>query len=251
MTLLYHDEGDTPMNRAQLEFVSTPAPMGARHHPVSFFDFAESVYERAHAYNLDVVSEEYVLNKSHMRMFGVLELSSNLGTRDEYSFLLGVRGSHDRSIPREIAVGSRVFVCSNLCFSGDIGTVKTKQTTFIEDRMDAFINSALDKADNRISYMDTLYQDMKNETISKQDGDEFLCNLYRNDTLPAADLGVALHEWVNPTHKEHDKDGDTVWKLFNACTQSVKPRGGRVNMFTVADRTREIHEAIEGDFLNA
>nr|MBS0019438.1 hypothetical protein [Gammaproteobacteria bacterium] len=48
--------------------------------------------------------------------------------------MVGLRGSYDQTLPRGLAVGSRVFVCDNLAFSGEV-TIKTKQTTFIGQRL--------------------------------------------------------------------------------------------------------------------
>jgi hypothetical protein len=99
-----------------------------------------------------------------------------------------------------------------------------------------------------MSYISSLYDDWKDCRVTPQRADNFLCDLYRKNILPAADLGVALKEWVDPTYKEHEEYGDSLWKLFNACTQSVKPRGANANMFTVSERTHKIHREIEKEF---
>jgi hypothetical protein len=51
-----------------------------------------------------------------MKMFGVLDLETEMhGCR----FAIGLRNSHDKSMRLGLTVGYRVFVCSNMAFSGD------------------------------------------------------------------------------------------------------------------------------------
>ncbi len=51
-----------------------------------------------------------------MKMFGVLDLETQMeGCR----FSIGIRNSHDKSIRLGLTAGLRVFVCSNMAFSGE------------------------------------------------------------------------------------------------------------------------------------
>jgi len=51
-----------------------------------------------------------------MKMFGVLDLESEMeGCR----FSIGLRNSHDKSMRLAMTCGYRVFVSSNMVFSGD------------------------------------------------------------------------------------------------------------------------------------
>ena len=58
-------------------------------------------------------------------MFGVLDLETQMeGCR----FSIGIRNSHDKSIRLGLTAGLRVFVCSNMAFSGDFRPVLAKHT---------------------------------------------------------------------------------------------------------------------------
>src|SRR5881398_2054672 len=60
-----------------------------------------------------------------MRMFGVLDLETQMeGCR----FSIGIRNSHDKSLRLGLTVGIRVFVCSNMAFSGDFTPVLAKHS---------------------------------------------------------------------------------------------------------------------------
>jgi hypothetical protein len=74
---------------------------------------------------IGVVQEEYAVSSDGMKMFGVLDLETQMeGCR----FSIGIRNSHDKSIRLGLTAGLRVFVCSNMAFSGDFTPVLAKHT---------------------------------------------------------------------------------------------------------------------------
>ena len=56
----------------------------------------------------------------------------------------------------------------------------------------------------------------------------------------AAQLGRAIQQWDEPSHPEHAEDGHTVWRLFNAATEALKPTGDRINHDLVRQRSERI-----------
>lgn len=70
--------------------------------------------------HIGVVNEEYAVSTDGMKMFGVLDLETQMeGCR----FSIGIRNSHDKSLRLGLTAGFRVFVCSNMAFSGDFTPV--------------------------------------------------------------------------------------------------------------------------------
>jgi hypothetical protein len=75
--------------------------------------------------HIGVVQEEYAVSPDGMKMFGVLDLETQMeGCR----FSIGIRNSHDKSIRLGLTAGLRVFVCSNMAFSGAFASVLAKHT---------------------------------------------------------------------------------------------------------------------------
>src|SRR5579864_5556297 len=75
--------------------------------------------------HIGVVQEECAISSDGMKMFGVLDLETQMeGCR----FSIGIRNSHDKSIRLGLTAGLRVFVCSNMAFSGDFTPVLAKHT---------------------------------------------------------------------------------------------------------------------------
>ncbi len=53
-------------------------------------------------------------------MFGVWGIQNGSIGESDYGLTIGIRNSHDKRFPVGMVVGSHVFVCDNLCFSGSI-----------------------------------------------------------------------------------------------------------------------------------
>jgi hypothetical protein len=66
--------------------------------------------------HIGVVHDEYAVSPDGMKMFGALDLATEMqGCR----FSIGLKNSHDKSMRLAMTCGYRVFVCSNMAFSGD------------------------------------------------------------------------------------------------------------------------------------
>jgi hypothetical protein len=99
------------------ELAQIPVPQATRtHRPVPHHEIVEALVETLSFRHIGVVNEGYAVSADGMKMFGVLDLETQLeGGR----FSIGLRNSHDKSFRLSLTIGVRVFVCSNMVFSGD------------------------------------------------------------------------------------------------------------------------------------
>ena len=243
--LMYNTKDDTLINRAQLHQVVTPPPVGRFHRPVPFGEYVEVVDEALFSAGFEVTAEEYAVTKDGQRFFGMLEVAPKVLEGEylpakEFSFNVGVRGSHDQSIPRGIALGTQVMVCSNLCFHGEMGTASTKQTVNIYDRIVPMVHNAVGRLPELMEHQTKVFDQYKDYQFgSKRHGDAALVEIFRRGGFSAPQLARAIKEWDNPSYEEHLQYGDrSAWLLFNACTEALKPTGGHVNMDLVRARSQ-------------
>lgn len=239
--LMYNPAQDIITRREDLSLIETPEARGRFHKPYPFADYVNEVEHQLNAFGIEVVSEEYAVTKDDNRMFGMMEiapLEGELIKANDWKLTLGLRGSHDERIPRGLALGTQVMVCSNLCFSGDLGTFKTKQTLNIGQRLPALIASAVARIPELAERQETMFDAYKNKTIKHWAGDAALVEMMRRGAFTSAQLAKAVQEWDKPSHDEHAQHGDSVWQLFNASTEALKPTSTRVNMNTVQQRSQ-------------
>ena len=168
-------------------------------------------------------------------MFGMMVI----GNGADYQLTLGIRGSHDQSVPRGMALGTNVLVCSNLCFSGELFTGKVKQTTHASDRIYNMIDEGVGAIPDAIRTQNEIFDEYKQRKLSKSHADQLILNAFRRHALTGSQLAVAIKEYDNPSYPEHRENGE-LWKLFNAFTQALKPSGEHANMNTVMQRTQII-----------
>ena len=112
------------INREALALVPTPLATET-HRPIPHHEVVTALVETLGFRHIGVVRDEYAVSPDGMKMFGVLDLETEMhGCR----FSIGVRNSHDKSMRLAMTCGYRVLVCSNMAFSGDFtpGTMSPK-----------------------------------------------------------------------------------------------------------------------------
>ena len=235
MNNLMYANDDQLVTRDGLAQAGRGVVMGSRHQPVSFVDYANEVARGLTMEGYGIMNEEYVLTKDKQTFFGTMQISTLEWQGHDFRVALGLRGSHNQKVSRGICIGESIIVCSNLCFDGDLGNWKTKQTTNGVGRMRSMINEAVALLPDRVDSRADTFEKMKEVRVTQRWGDAKLVDLFRAGGLSADQLPRAVKEWADPSF-DHGAEL-TLWRLFNAATQALKPTGNSVNMQLVADRS--------------
>ena len=244
MSNLMYSSKDVLMTRKQIGQLATPVPLGNRHNPVPFADFIDMVDNSLDNQGMEILTEEFAIGNDHNRFFGMMEIglkSGDLIRDDDWSIFLGLRGAHDYSVPRALAIGSRVMCCSNLCFHGNIGTFSTKQTTNILTRLPTIIESAVSLIPEVSEKQQLAFDGLRGHQLTQKGGDAALVEILRRGGIAGSQLSRAVQEWDRPSHDEHAEGGFTAWRLMNACTEAVKPQSATgVSVETLSQKTNII-----------
>lgn len=245
MGLMLH-AGAAAINREALAALPLPAARGPRHVVRPFIEDVELI-DTFLGRNGFTIKEEAFGVKTDAKgfpsqFFGAIEIRSK-ALEGEYlpaepfALTVGVRGSYDQTLPRGLAVGSRVFVCDNLAFSGEV-SVYAKQTTNIGSRIAGLLEAAVGEVPVLADHQARRFDAYRNYELSKVKGDAILVECVRLGILNPSDIGKAIKEWDEPSHPEHAEQGNTVWKLFNAITESIKPANtDRAHVLSAWNRT--------------
>jgi hypothetical protein len=95
------------------------------HRPIPHQEVVQALVETLGFRHISVVHDEYAVSPDGMRMFGVLDLETEIQV---CRFSIGLRNSHDKTMRLALVCGYRVFVCSNMAFSGDFTPVLAKHS---------------------------------------------------------------------------------------------------------------------------
>ena len=114
MTLVLH-AGAEETDYTCLRQMETP-PATATHVPLPHYRLVDLVVHSLSYYGHAVREQHHGVTPDGNRYFGVLTIRSPY---TGYEDMVGLRNSHDKSLPVGIAFGSRVFVCDNTAFIGE------------------------------------------------------------------------------------------------------------------------------------
>lgn len=181
-----------------------------------------------------------ITNENHalmgQRYFGLMDLKSEHADR---TITLGIRNSHDKKFPAGIALGNRVFVCSNLSFSGEV-TFRRKHTTFIQRDLPQIVSAAVGRINDFEVSQTARIEAYKNTELSTEQADHAMMSALRAQIIPGSTLPKVLAEYLQPRYDEFAREGFTVWRLYNSFTEFMKN-----NLWTLPRRSLALHAILD------
>jgi hypothetical protein len=224
--------GANRISREQLATIPTPGRTDTWQ-PVPHAYLVDQVERALANTSLRIVAEDHAVTPDNHRYFGLLQVA-NCNNAPDYSFVVGLRNSDDKSIRASLGVGMAVFVCDNLSFSAEI-TMHRKHTPRIMEDFPNLTARAIGKLAEKWNEQTVRVDSYKRTEISDAAAHDILVRAYDNGVLPITRMPVALKEWKTPSHPEFS-EGKTVWRLFNAVTESLKG-----NLWALPNRTTSLH----------
>jgi len=167
--------------------------------------------------HIGVIHDEYAVSPDGMKMFGVLDLATEMhGCR----FSIGVRNSHDKTMRLAMTVGYRVFVCSNMAFSGDFTPVLAKHSKSL-NLLDS-ISVGVDRMQRNFGPMQKQVETWRETVLSNVAAKMIVYEAFIESELDVPKhLARRVHEfYFNPQFEEFKER--TLWSLSNAFTSAFK-----------------------------
>ena len=200
------------------ELAQIPVPEATRtHRPVPHHEIVEALVETLSFRHIGVVNEEYAVSPDGMKMFGVLDLETQM---DGCRFAIGLRNSHDKSFRLSLTVGVRVFVCSNMAFSGDFQPVLAKHTKSF-NLIDT-LSVGVDRIQRNFAPMQRQVESWRQTQITDAQAKLILYSAFVEGELdaPKSLLPEVHHMYFEPQYPEFSPR--TMWSLSNAFTSAFK-----------------------------
>lgn len=210
-------------------------------YPVEHATLVDHVRRELDAANLNVVGEAHAMTAAGNRYFGLMEVSDDSNGGD-YATVIGIRNSHDKMFSAGLAVGSGVFVCDNLAFSGEI-TIARRHTRFIERDLAGLVGRCMGAIGSMRVNMEERIAAYKETELSDARFNDLLVRAVEQGCVPVTQAMKVLKEWRAPRHQEFKDAGPTSWRAFNAFTQIL---GDKPNVSQLATRTTKLHGLVDG-----
>jgi len=138
---------------------------------------------------------------------------------NDLGFMVGLRNSYDKSMSAGIAIGAKVFVCDNLCFSGDI-TIMRKHTGNAFDELTDQIISILFKNKHMHKQISEQVDKLKEISCNTNDGFHLMGELFGKGVITPTQISLTKKEWIKPKHEEFRPRN--MWSFYNSVTESLK-----------------------------
>ena len=209
------------------------------HVPIAHHELLDLVRHYANDLGFEIVQERHAMDRENQRYFGMFQINSH---DNEIATIMGLRNSHDKSIPIGVSTGNAPFICANGMFNNE-NVVHTKHTARVWDRLPQAVFHVIYKIKEQQYLAKRLIERMKDTFVGTKHGDSIIWE--------AVDNGIVTYKQAHDTHKqwhepEHDVFTDrNVWSLQNAFTNVLR---GTNNRHTHLSRTTKIRSLLDKEF---
>ena len=219
--------GANAVQKGEVIESSTPAPTDT-HYPIPHGKLLGLVERTLEHGGLSVVSEAHGLTHDGNRYFGMLHVTNGQQDDDDYGLIVGVRNSHDKSFPAALALGSQVFVCDNLSFSGEV-KIARKHTRFITRDLPRLVHRAVGLLSDHRDSQSRRFDLYRESELSNAEAHDLTIAALDGRVIAASKIPAVLEEWRNPQHEEFEprtawsQSGSSVlqWEKPAPCRRSI------------------------------
>ena len=204
------------IGRTELAQIAIPEATRT-HQPVPHHEIVEALVETLSFRHIGVVNEEYAVSSDGMKMFGVVDLETQM---DGCRFSIGIRNSHDKSLRLGLTAGLRVFVCSNMAFSGDFTPVLAKHSKSF-NLVDT-LSVGVDRIQRNFAPMQHQVECWRQTQITDSQAKLVLYSAFVEGKLgaPKSLLSEVHRLYFKPEYPEFSPR--SMWSLSNAFTSAFK-----------------------------
>jgi hypothetical protein len=139
----------------------------------------------------------------------------------EMELQIGWQNSYDRSMSLKFAIGTKIFICSNGCVSGDYGAFRKIHKGNVQQFTPSAITEYIKSAGEAFRRMQEERDAMKNVEITKRTKAELIGRmLIEEQFIQSTQMNIIEREMKNPTHDYGAPD--SLWELYNYTTFAMK-----------------------------
>jgi hypothetical protein len=221
-------------------FGVTVPPETSSYMPLPYESFITRIEKQLAVEGITVREEKLALAKEGQRLFGLIQVELPGSSTRDYGCILGLRNSYDKSCSAGLCIGATVFVCDNLSFQGSQITFQRRHTANLLRDLSWIITETMAKLPALFAAQGATFERYRGTELGDARAHDLLIRSYDRGALNVTDLPAVLKEWRTPRHPEFAEGGKTVWRLFNAATETMKG-----DLWRLPGRTRALHEVLD------
>lgn len=230
--------GAGKVDRSEVEQVTTPVGTETWY-PLAHADLITEVETQLLSVGFTITRDVHALSHGGSRYFGIFELETPGQAARDYSWIVGIRNSHDKTYPAGLVAGSKVFVCDNLAFTGEV-RISRKHTKHAVRDLRHLTARAVGQLGDRFHQLDQRIDAYRHQRITDRQAHDVIVRALDCRALTCSQIPDVLDEWRKPRHQEFEPRN--AWSLFNACTEVLKG----ANPYAVVARSQALHGLFDG-----
>ncbi|MDR3543029.1 MAG: hypothetical protein P4L69_19010 [Desulfosporosinus sp.] len=216
---------------SEAEVISVPdVPFTRTFHPVPHRDVIQAVREGIQAVGLNIVKAEYVLAAEGNKMFGVYDLSQK---NSELCWSIGIRNSMNKSMSLGITAGTRVFVCENLCFSGEFLAFRRHTSGLDVDELAFLAYRSMKAMIPKLHAFQAWHTGLRKYPLSETDLKILLVEIMTNNVISPS----KFHEFQGLYANVY---GDSLWGFHETVTDILKDN----SLMTLPKKNKVLNQTI-------
>ena len=190
-------------------------------YPIPHSTVLTEVEEQLQGCGFSITESTHSLTHDGSRYFGVISITIPTRSITEFTWVVGVRNSHDKSFPAGLVAGTRVFVCDNLAFSSAEGIViSRKHTRWAMRDLHQLTARAVGQLGDRLLQLDQRIARYKEVEVNDARVHDIVIRSLDAGVVTTTQVPEVLREWRTPSHEVFEPR--TAWSLFNAFTEAHK-----------------------------
>lgn len=217
------------------EVFSVRTPRGTdTWYPLSHRSLVSEVQSELKVSGFQITGERHALSHEGARYFGVFSIALPSRQQNDVGWVVGLRNSHDKTYPAGLVAGTRVLVCDNLCFSGEI-RLSRKHTKFASRDLRQLMARAVGQLGEKFRNLDQRVEAYRRQPFGDKETHDFIVRSIDSRVITPTQVPDILKEWREPSHEEFRPR--TLWSLFNSYTEVFKLG----NPHTTVRRSQALH----------
>ena len=209
--------GGHAVDRRDVRKVRAPEPTDTWF-PLDHLHVLDEVETQIRESGLQIVNQAHALSHEGNRYFGLIQVHREFNSKD-YSWVVGVRNSHDKTFPAGVVAGSQVFVCDNLAFCGEIKFGR-KHTRFIERDLPILVGDALTQLNDEWITMDFRINGYKDKRIQDWKAHDIAVKAIDDGILPVTGTSTPLTRVAHPNvHRVQRSYGVEPFQRFHRSVE--------------------------------
>lgn len=199
---------------------STPLPPETRtYKPVSHKLLAKTVLDAIKLAGFKVGVEEYFSARDGLvatARYTIEDISDK-----DMVLEIGWQNSYDKTLSLKFAIGTRIFICSNGCVSGNFGAFSKKHMADVKEFSSTEITDAILNAHKVFESIVKEKEMMKTIPLTSEEQGEILGRLFFNhDLIGSTQINMIKTELKTPS-LDYGAPG-SLWELYQFVTYSMK-----------------------------